>query len=94
MLREDGNHLPVSPVECPHSVEGPLPVIPHDISNDHNQHTRIKQPYNHHHTYPKNTKYTYSHSSVPHIIQSYNEHHRIKTLLFILNVATHGHPTV
>jgi hypothetical protein len=55
MLGEGGNHLPVSPVECPHSVEGPIPVVPPDISNDHNQRTRIKQPYNHHHIYPKNT---------------------------------------
>jgi hypothetical protein len=36
MLGEGGNHLLVSPVECPHSVEGPLLVVPHDISNDHN----------------------------------------------------------
>jgi len=39
----------------PHPVEGLIPVVPPNISNDHNQHTRIKQPYNCHHTYSKNT---------------------------------------
>jgi hypothetical protein len=39
-------------------------------------------------------EYTCSHSSVPHIIQSYNEHHRIKSFPFILDVATHERPNV
>jgi hypothetical protein len=55
-MREEGrNYLPAPLMECPCPVEGPIPVVPLDISHDHNQHTRIKQPYKYHHTYPKNS---------------------------------------
>jgi hypothetical protein len=54
MLEGGGNHLPLPSMECPRPVEGSILVLPPVISNDHNQHTSIKQSHNHHHTYPKN----------------------------------------
>ena len=35
MLEEGGNHQPVPFVECPRSVEGPIPIILYDTSNNH-----------------------------------------------------------
>jgi hypothetical protein len=55
MQEEGGNHLLVPPDGCPCLVKGPILIIPPDTSNNHNQHIRIKQPHNHHHTYFKNT---------------------------------------
>jgi hypothetical protein len=55
MQEEGGNHLPVPREGCPCLVEGPIPIVSLDTSNNHNQHIRIKQPHDHHHTYSNNT---------------------------------------
>jgi hypothetical protein len=36
MLEGGESHLPAPPMKYPRSVKGPIPVVPPDISNDHN----------------------------------------------------------